>query len=450
MNNIYSLILQKEHEMRPILDREERNLMCIFMRLVTNHDSFLIRQHMRIIIYLAFIDSYELYKSNRQEFINKLKKTKKYFHYNFFYLFNEIKPNVPPLYIDYRMVNRFLEGSLPVKSTTVQTLPPFLKEFIPSIKSPQRRLISTFMYEKIKKFEVLQMNKTKNMKKINDSTLHSTLKEIVNENHEFLYDIEKRNKMINIFNFTEQLNHVPKPVFLDESSLSFSYSFHLPSIGSIENNQSHKDRIKNEVDMLNNNIKMTNDIVTSINDLKSNYHQLNIAYKLLLNEKKNEISNIIEKNHCRETILLDVDLLTTYLNEDIINYIKEFVGKKFIKNTRQLLIQQRYDLCNKENIKKMLYTWDLPDLLKFEDNYLYLKYNLKTFHEMDLYEYCLDDFLLYYNDITIGDMFSGDGTLYDLVQTKMKTINRILSIVRISNYYIFQRNVWIITNKIRI
>jgi hypothetical protein len=69
---------------------------------------------------------------------------------------------------------------------------------------------------------------------------------------------------------------------------------------------------------------------------------------------------------------------------------------------------------------------------------------------MDLYEYCLDDFLLYYNDITIGDMFSGDGTLYDLVQTKMKTINRILSIVRISNYYIFQKNVWIITNKIRI
>jgi hypothetical protein len=155
----------------------------------------------------------------------------------------------------------------------------------------------------------------------------------------------------------------------------------------------------------------------------------------------------MEKSFCKRTVLLDVDLLVSTLNDDIIKYIKEFVGNKLIKDARILLIQNKYSLSSREKIEKMLYKWPLVSLLKFERNCVYLKYDVESFTELDIYEYTSDDFLLYYNELGICDTFI-NYAIYSRHQNKMKTINRILTNIRVRNYFHFQKNIWILTNKI--
>ena len=155
----------------------------------------------------------------------------------------------------------------------------------------------------------------------------------------------------------------------------------------------------------------------------------------------------MEKEFCRKTILLNVDLLVSTLNDDIIEYIKCFIGKKFIINTRNISIQTKYLLSSRETLEFMLYKWKIKHLLNFEKQCIYLKYNLDSLIDLNIYEYEDDDFLMYYNDIEICDLFININ-IYNLHQNKMTIINRILSAVRVRNYFHFQKTIWIITNKI--
>jgi curved DNA-binding protein CbpA len=566
-----SLYIKKERDMRTILHSEEEKLLDIYYTLIKDSDSILIKQHIRVILYLTFIYSYHLYKTNMFEFLQKIKLTKKYFRYNFYYMYNEVNQNFPPVNINYKMINAFINqdsystnnssilqsdnfifgikntlSNLPSPATVNWSSPThrsgeslnsyscsmnriwkslsffsnkkidvneFSKsesEFIVTkykneVKnsidvdisetkdefigtkcrvlrsSPERNVmedqcskycegkmehpmafaerieteknpkwkvekipISTLIYEKIKQYSFKKQKEQRNISIVNDYSFKIKLNNVVINNSVILNDIKKQTRNVeplylhsldtnNSFSSTLRSNEKTNNLYSNTTSDIFNYNL-------------EEQRIKNEICVLNKHIQLSKNVLLDINNLKNNFECINNISKKLLEDKKKEIKYILDKNHCKRTILLDIDILKKYLNEDTINYIKEFVGKRFIKDTRRALIQKRYNLCEKKKIENILYLWSLKDLLNFEETHIYLKFNMKGFNQMGFYEYEPDDFLLMYNDLTIGDMFINE-SVKDKVQTKIKVINRILSISRIDNYFPFQRNVWLITNK---
>ena len=538
-----SLFIKKERDMRAKLIIEEDKLVNLYYNLIKKDDSYLIKQHIKVILYLTFIDFYDLYKSNIKCFIQKIKLTKKYFQYNFYYLYNEVNQNFPPTYISSTLLDSFFnKDPYPIYSNInfVKTKNSSKKSedsFAVSqynVEKLKKFKISTLIYEKIKRFSIKKQNEAKNISIITDNSFKNTLNSVVNDNNIILNDIKKQTKfnilgeevkndflgMRHLSKSTEQSveedpfslacgkkceskcikltfspeRSVGKNVFFgneveaklktkgkfiknEPSKFNIFGGLRNSSVQSVEetpftvackckcifgeknnflemqcknieiNYETEEERIQNEINLLNKHIQLSKNTLVNISYLKSNFERINNTSKKLLEDKKNEIKYILEKNYCKRTILLDIDILKRYLNDDTISYIKDFVGNIFIKDTRRILIQRRYILNEKQTIQNMLYLWTVKQLLKFEENYLYLKYNMESYSGMGIYDYELNDFLLMYNDLTIGDMFIND-SVNDTFQTKMKVINRILSIVRISNFFYFQRNVWILTNKI--
>ena len=176
--------------------------------------------------------------------------------------------------------------------------------------------------------------------------------------------------------------------------------------------------------------------------MKENIRQMEIMFKKTIEIKQEKINHEIEKEYCRNTILLDVDKMNHTLNTDVMNHIRGFVGEQFIENTRKHIIQKNKFVPYKKIVEKMLIMWGNKRLKLLEQNCIYLKYKtyIDNIEYMDIYEYVLEDFLNFFYEERIYIHFKKS--------KEEHVLNRILKTERVVDYFNFQREIWIIHHKV--
>lgn len=447
-------LIEREDELTQVLEIEQNELLKIYNATIKESDSYSLRQHGKIALYILFIENHELYVNSMNEFIKKFKIIKRYLKYKLFYFYNEIQNNYSPKKIDNKMIHYFLyenDSNLLVAENECD-----LRD------SPERSeggdqnsvacegryndRISGIMYNKIENFVVHKKKQNKNKTIINSYKSSDLLHNIIHNNNILLNDVKRNKVKINlpshekndhVYTFEKQVNIIEPCTGEKPTSTVFSFDEYINS----------QEICSNEMSELKQNIEIGNNMLSKLHRLRLNTESFIESSKQMMYEKKQELKTIMEKKFCKRTILLNVELLVSTVNDDILKYIKCFVGNKFIKDTRKSLIQQKYSLCSRETLERILYKWTLKNLLKFENNYMYLKYDIDSFDESTFYDYRNRDFLLYYNDNYICDLFV-NRELQSQNQNKMAVINRLLASVRVINYYHFQKNIWLLTNKI--
>jgi hypothetical protein len=420
-------LIEREDALTQVLEIEQNELLKIYNAIIKESDSYSLKQHAKIALYILFIENHELYVKSLNEFIKKFKIIKRYLKYNLFYFYNEIQNNYSPKNIDNKMIHYFLYEN-------------------EHGECDYNDRISGIMYNKIESYNFYKKKLNKNKTIINIYKSSDILHNIIHNNNILLNDVKKNKVKINlpshekndhVYEFEKQVNIIEPCTGENSTSTVFSFDEYINS----------QEICSNEMSELKQNIEIGNNMLSKLHRLRLNTESFIESSKQIMYEKKQELKTIMEKKFCKRTILLNVDLLVSTVNDDIINHIRCFVGNKFIKDTRKSLIQQKYSLCSRETLERILYKWTLNNLLKFENNYMYLKYDIESFDESIFYDYREQDFLLYYNDNYICDLFV-NRELQSQNQTKMAVINRLLTSVRVINYYHFQKNIWLLTNKI--
>jgi hypothetical protein len=451
-----SIFIEKEIELRTVLEIEESNLLNIYNNiLIQKNDSYSLKQHLKIVLYILFINEYQLYINSINRFIHKIKLIKKFLKYKLHcYFYNEIHHNYTPKKIDNRMIYCFLNEVDINNYKKVKCYENYTGR------------ISGIIYNKVQKIVNNKKKQNKNKIIIENFKSDNLLYNLTEENCLLLNNIKKNKIKININStpssfscfpsgwFSTNINDIfePRPysvskILQNQKELDIiipSSKNNSESIFSFDEYINSQELFSNEITNLDKNIEISNNIIEKINKFKLNVEQIRETCKQMKHEKKQNIKNINEKNYCKRTILLDVDLLVSTLNNDIINYIKEFVGERFIKNTRNLLIQTKYSLGSPEKMEYMLYKWSIKQLLKFQINSIYFIYDFDSVSELNVHDYTSEDFLIYFNDFGICDLFVN--IIYP--EKKIKIIKKIISNIRMRNYFHFQKDIWILTYKI--
>jgi hypothetical protein len=195
-------------------------------------------------------------------------------------------------------------------------------------------------------------------------------------------------------------------------------------------------------DILNRHIETNGSFAKHLATLKENTDKIHKTYSLMTEAKQKENRMQLEKDYCRNTVLLDVDKLVKTLNTDVINIIRGFVGKNIIENIRIQSIQENHFKRPKQTIERMLSMWGNRRLKRFERNNPYLRYKIEmtNVYETPLYNYIQDDFLHYFYNERIYRIFQK--------RKSEHIMNRLLGTERVVDFYEFQRDVWILHHKV--
>ena len=215
------------------------------------------------------------------------------------------------------------------------------------------------------------------------------------------------------------------------------FNFQLSSNPTLQMVESHKKLLNEHANIL---FKYTieNDKLINTNI------QLSFSIK---NEKKYKY----QKEYCKRTILLNIDLMKTILNEDVISYIKTFINPIFLENIRKSLIQKKHFRYPQEKMFRLLYSFSVKQLYNICKNNLFLLYNSIKIEEDTFLNDNEDNILT--NDYIFMNYFENMDchALFDSnilsVNNKKKIIKKIISNHRFLHYYEFQKEVFIL-NKI--
>jgi hypothetical protein len=168
-------------------------------------------------------------------------------------------------------------------------------------------------------------------------------------------------------------------------------------------------------------------------------------YEKILYYKVNEDTREIKRNHCKNTILLNVDIMVNTLHNDIIKIIRSFVGETLIENIRILDIQKRYFKNPKETLKRMLYKWKREHLYNYIKSHYYMMYSFDNI-QSNIFEYNRGDYMEYYYFREIEELYYIDSLpLSNDNNLNRHYINDVLNKNNIAEYYHFQKDVFIIS-----
>jgi len=387
------------------LELEETNLIELYESLHTNTDPYSVRQHMKVIIYLHFIDSYYIYISDPDEFKRRIVLARNYVDYKLFHLYNPERENNPPLYIDTQLIESFCED-VEEEETTENNTP------VHSGNLPPLQKISNLIYSKINEHTKKDKKNIKNREIVEHCCYQNEIDNLIYMNKKLLENIKSCSP------------------------------FHHSSVTNTYHKYDEIEKIKMSIDN-------TNKIKMDAYILRKNMEQLNRQMQYLLTTKQNSVRVELDKKQCRNTLLFNLEKVKQKLNSDVLNIICEFVGETFIENIRRIGIQRKYFPLTHFDLQTMLLKWKKNDLQKFEKNYLYLRYDLSNVNREIIYSYDDDDYFMYFNETRIYGYFVSAKQRGNIKkQTKNTIVDRILNRDNIENYYPFQRNVWLLTNKI--
>lgn len=178
---------------------------------------------------------------------------------------------------------------------------------------------------------------------------------------------------------------------------------------------------------------------------------LNNEYSMIL---KNEKKYNFQKEYCKKTILLDVDLMKLKLDEDVIGHIKSFIEPEFLEKFRISLIKKRYFKNPRKKISELLKSFSVHQLLNICKNNLFLLYKSKEISEDDYLnsEISRTNDSVFMNDAFI-DSLDECHNLFDtdILQEKNKKrlIEKIIKNKHILEYYEFQKELFILNQIIQ-
>lgn len=229
---------------------------------------------------------------------------------------------------------------------------------------------------------------------------------------------------------------------------------------ALQNNKKHMNNISNQFEMIQNqfsnfnktsqnNIEDSQNIVKEIANFKNNVYHLYMTtcnvmdnFKQLCINKSKEKDRELCRQYCRNTILLNVDLMIQTLTPDVMNLIRSFVGEDMLENIRIAGVRMKYFHNSKETICNMLLKWKRKHLSNYIKEHYFMTFSLdhmsSSVRNYDGDDY-MEHFHVYVNNsshITNNSNFPCSARQY------------VESIVKydISEYYHFQKDVFIISN----
>jgi len=358
----------------------------VYNEVIREEDAYSVKQYIKIAIYLIFMKDPEIFNTNRLEIIKRLKIMRGYIEHKVYY--------------SYGYHSKYRE----VKNVDKE----ILKETL-----FKNRLVTSAERTKYNDFDIFS-------KSLEKKIINETYKEITNiyKVEKEIEELKKENRLISISNEIEMIGM--QNVKINKISQN--------NIIDIKYKAKESDNLyRNCINML----KKTEKI-------KNNYEKI-LYYKI------NEDAREIKRNHCKNTIILNVDLIVKRLNKDIINIIRSFVGEEIIENMRKLDIQKKYFKNPKETLKKMLYKWKREHLYNYIKNHYYMMFSFDNI-ESNIFEYNRGDFMEYYYFREIEELYYIDSVqLLNNNNLKKQYINDVLNINNIAEYYHFQKEVFIIS-----
>lgn len=359
----------------------------IYNEVRREYDGYSVNQYIKIAIYLIYMKDPEIFNTNRLEIIKRLKIMRGYIKHKVNYRYD---------YMKYREVKNVDKE--------------ILKETL------YKNVLVTSERTKYNDFDIF--SKSLERKKI----INETYKEITNiyKVEKEIEELKKENRLISISNEIEMIGM--QNVKINKISKN--------NIIDIKYKAKESDNLyRNCINML----KKTEKI-------KNNYEKI-LYYKM------NEDGREIKRNHCKNTIILNVELIVKRLNKDIINIIRSFVGEEIIENMRILDIQKKYFKNPKEALKVMLYKWKREHLYNYIKNHYYMMFSFDNI-ESNIFEYNRGDFMEYYYFREIEELYYIDSVpLLNNNDNNLneRYINDVLNINNIAEYYDFQKEVFIIS-----
>ena len=169
-------------------------------------------------------------------------------------------------------------------------------------------------------------------------------------------------------------------------------------------------------------------------------------------EDKTVASYKWQKDYCQRTVLLNVDKIISTLNKDVIGYIKSFIEPRFLENIRRSCISERHFPYPRQRINDILNNLTVQQLRLLCENNLWLMYDLNEFKNDTSLNQITDNvlFMNYYSHHNPHLMFDTDIlTIYK----KKKIIREIMEIITnngLVQYYVFQREMFILNKHILI
>lgn len=366
-------------------NREYYTNLCNDNEVMKKDDPYSVKQYLKISLYLIFMKEQEIFISNRLELVKKLKIMRKFIEHKIYHWCG--------YHMKYRVIKRI------DKKILKETL--FKNKFVTSERT------------KYNDFDVF--SKSLERTKITNETY----KEIMN-----IYNVEKH---------TEEMTK-------ENSRVNISNQVDMIGMQCLKLNNVSQNNVKDlkykmkESENLHKNclnvLKMTEKI-------KNNCEKI-YYYKLSENTRE------IKRNHCKNTILLNVNSMINTLNNDIINIIRSFVGETLIENIRMLGVQKRYFNNPKETLKKMLCKWKRVHLHNYIKSHYYMMFSFDNI-QSNIFEYDREDFMEYYYFREIDELYYIDSLPLSNDNSKQQYINDALNTNNIAEYYHFQKDVFILS-----
>jgi len=417
--NHFIIITSKEENIIDFLQIYNDDLLDIYDSVIQKNDHYDIKQYIRFYMYVYFIDAIKHDVFSMNNFYKKIKQIREYLIFR-----NQIVHNLPEendsfIHNKNNIIEHFIKNTINYSNIFNDNC---------STQKPFNYNVSEKIYHQVinilekENFQELQENITINIK---------------NSCH--IFHLANRNKTI--------LDHLEKenPFYIAPTKNKRQYNRKtLLKIKEVlkPTNELVVLNSKEKIDVIIEDKTKQEIMQENISQMKENIRQMEIFCKKSIEKKKEKINYEIQKEYCRNTILLDVDKMKNTLNTDVMNHIRGFVGEEFIEDTRKHIIQKNKFTPFKKIVEKMLLMWGNKRVKQLEKHCIYLKYNMHVndIENMDIYDYTNDDFLHFFYEERIYKLFRKNRAEHTLV--------RIMNVERIGDYFEFQRNVWILHHNV--
>lgn len=368
----------QEIDIHVMIDSNRQYIAELYDEIICDNYPFIVKQYCKITMYLLFIKDHHVFMNDRAQLLKKINIMKNFIQYKLFYLDNKCEINSQ---VNSSLIDNDVLDAL-LHSNTFNS------------KSKQRTIYDDFPISKLLYQQILD-----------------------------IYCAEKQ--IIRLKNENKSINNIPNQL---EMMLIQCSNFNKIS----QNNIADLQYIVKEIDNFQKNVS---NLCATTCKLKDNFQQLSF-------NKINENNRELRRQYCRNTILLNVDLMITTLNPDIILYIRSFIDEDMIDNIRIMGVQMKYFYKSKETISNMLYRWKRKHLFHYIKDHYYMIFSFDNISS-SIYNYDEEDYMnhFYYH----GNFMFINNYEFPCSSTRYY-VDAILKHNNISQYYHFQKDVFIISN----
>jgi uncharacterized protein YoxC len=385
--------MDEDMDLPVLIEFNRQSIIELLNEVTFDDDPYIVKQYFKLIIFLAYMKNQDLFQFNKPELIKKINIMRNFIKFKLFYFNN--------YYVDYSHVKS-------VDKTILNTLST-------SFTNSQTNKNST-IYNDFDLFSKSLFSNNKNSSRISCN----------------LY-----NKILTIYNTEKNIEEVKNIIH------KINLSTQLDIIG-VQYSKLNK-KPQSNINDLNYKVKEIDNFQKNIVDILKKTEKLKYNYEKLQNYKSTEKKREYERQFCKNTLLLNVDLMKKRLNSDIINNIRSFVGEDILEEIRIGDIQGKYFKKPREILKNMLNGWKRKHLCNYIKDHYYMMFSFDGV-QSSVYDYDGEDFMEYFYFHEIEELYYMKSLpITNVIDSKKNYINDILNTNNIAYYYNFQKDIYILS-----